>query len=97
MIRYRKRKVAEENKSDVQDQQQTSSETEESCPFFKVSVDFDLCQGHATCMTEAPEIFHVDDKGVLTVLQENPANDLLKKAQKAEEYCPTKAIKIESH
>jgi sterol 14-demethylase len=46
-------------------------------------------------MTEAPELFHVDDSGNVTVLQENPSLDLLTKAQQAEKYCPTKAIKIE--
>ncbi len=70
---------------------------EEACPFFQVKVDYDLCQGHATCMTEAPEIFHVDEKGSLTVLQETPSQELLEKAKLAEKYCPTKAIKIETH
>jgi sterol 14-demethylase len=43
-------------------------------------------------MAEAPEIFHVDDAGNLTVLQENPDMALLEKAKLAEKYCPTKAI-----
>ncbi len=62
---------------------------------FQIKIDKELCQGHATCMTEAPEIFQVDDEGNLTVLQESPSVALLKKAQQAEKYCPTKAIKIE--
>lgn len=61
---------------------------------FKVEVDDDLCQGHANCMSEAAEIFQVDDKGRLTVVQETPDNILLKKAQAAVKYCPTAAIKI---
>ncbi|MGZ4958026.1 MAG: cytochrome P450 [Methylomonas sp.] len=62
---------------------------------FKIKVDRELCQGHATCMSEAPELFHVDDKGNLSVLQENPSLDCLEKARQAEKYCPTKAIEIE--
>lgn len=62
---------------------------------FQITIDRELCQGHATCMTEAPELFQVDDAGNVTVLQENPSLDLLKKARQAEKYCPTKAIKIE--
>ena len=62
---------------------------------FKIKIDRELCQGHATCMTEAPELFQVDEAGNVTVLQENPPLDLLEKAQQAEKYCPTKAIKIE--
>lgn len=97
-VRYRKRKVAAENNKEVVKQDNNAATSElEHCPFFKVKVDFDLCQGHATCMTEAPEIFEVNDTGELTVLQENPSLDLLDKAKKAEKYCPTKAIKIESH
>lgn len=62
---------------------------------FRINLDRELCQGHATCMTEAPELFHVDDSGNLTVLQNNPPLDLLTKAKQAEKYCPSKAIKID--
>ena len=48
-------------------------------------------------MSEAPDIFHVDELGKLELLQENPSSELLEKARQAEKYCPTKAIKIESH
>jgi len=64
-------------------------------PGFQIKIDRELCQGHATCMTEAPELFHVDDAGNVTVLQDNPPLDLLTKARQAEKYCPSKAIKIE--
>lgn len=62
---------------------------------FKIKIDRELCQGHATCMAEAPELFHVDEAGNLSVLQENPPLELLEKARQAEKYCPTKAIQIE--
>jgi sterol 14-demethylase len=61
---------------------------------FQIKIDRVLCQGHATCMAEAPELFQVDDAGNVTVLQENPSLDLLEKARQAEKYCPSKAIKI---
>lgn len=64
-------------------------------PGFHIKIDRELCQGHATCMTEAPELFHVDDAGNVTLLQENPSLDLLEKARQAEKYCPSKAIKID--
>ncbi len=96
-VRYRKRKVAAENIETGEKRNVSAPVEEEHCPFFKVSVDYDLCQGHGTCMTEAPEIFQVNEAGELNILQENPSLDLLDKAKKAEKYCPTKAIKIESH
>jgi len=62
---------------------------------MEIKVDFDLCQGHAVCMGEAPEVFRVDDNGYLTVLQDHPSEELRDKVQKAEKYCPTGAIKVE--
>ncbi|MEI6543725.1 MAG: cytochrome P450 [Methylococcales bacterium] len=70
------------------------SQSESDETGFEIQIDRELCQGHATCMTEAPELFHVDDEGNLTVLQDNPSLDLLIKARQAEKYCPTKAIII---
>jgi len=64
---------------------------------FQITIDRELCQGHATCMAEAPELFHLDEAGNLTLLQETPALDLLAKARQAEKYCPTQAIKIATY
>jgi sterol 14alpha-demethylase len=61
---------------------------------MKIVVDYDLCQGHAVCMGEAPEVFQVDSKGMLTVLQESPPEELREKVEAAAEYCPTGSIKI---
>ncbi len=101
-IRYRRRKITLDKTGEAEARNVVGGSTgkvaeTEQCPFFQVTVDFDLCQGHATCMTEAPEIFHVNDAGELEVLQENPPKKLLDKAKLAEKYCPTKAIKITSH
>ncbi len=95
-VRYRRRNV-DTTESKVANKQASVDAKTEPCPFFQVKVDYDLCQGHATCMSEAPEIFRVDDSGKLELLQENPPKELLEKARLAEKYCPTKAIKIESH
>jgi ferredoxin len=62
---------------------------------MKIVVDFDRCQSNAACMSEAPEVFQVDDKGFLNILQENPPEGLRKQVQAAARYCPTGAIKIE--
>ncbi|MEI6068647.1 MAG: cytochrome P450 [Methylococcaceae bacterium] len=89
-VRYIKRKAvkttaAESTTTEAQENLQTG-------PGFHIKIDRELCQGHATCMAEAPELFQVDEAGNLTVLQENPALDFLEKARQAEKYCPTKAI-----
>jgi sterol 14-demethylase len=92
-IRYVKRKPKVESKIQATTQNATNSEAVGQS--FHIHIDRQLCQGHATCMSEAPELFQVDDEGNLTVLQENPNLAFLEMAKQAEKYCPNKAIKIE--
>ena len=61
---------------------------------MKIRIDWDLCQGHANCMGDAPEVFSVDDDGKLTVLLEEPGEALRDKVQSAVRYCPTGAISV---
>ncbi|MFM8331687.1 MAG: ferredoxin [Candidatus Methylumidiphilus sp.] len=68
--------------------------TTEPAQTLRVHIDWDLCKGHGNCMSEAPEIFHVDEQGKLTLLDAAPPLELLAKAQAAQKYCPTQAIKI---
>lgn len=92
-VRYKKRM---EIKGAVSESQKKSGqEGAQSVSGLHIKIDRELCQGHATCMAEAPELFQVDDAGNVTVLQENPPQELLTKARQAEKYCPTKAITIE--
>ena len=62
---------------------------------MRIKVDFDLCKGHANCMGEAPEVFEVDDKGFLNILQEEPAEALRERVELAVKHCPTGAISLE--
>ena len=91
-VRYIKRKDLKETAAEATINEAQESAQTGSC--FQITLDRELCQGHATCMTEAPELFHVDETGNVTVLQETPQLDLLAKARLAEKYCPSKAIKI---
>ncbi len=91
-VRYVKRIVIKE--TTVESTRNKAQESTQTGPGFQIIIDRELCQGHATCMTEAPELFQVDDAGNVTVLQENPPLDLLMKARQAEKYCPTKAITV---
>ena len=92
-VRYKKRM---EIKGAVSESDKKSGqEGAQSVSGLHIKIDRELCQGHATCMAEAPELFQVDDAGNVTVLQENPPQELLTKARQAEKYCPTKAITIE--
>jgi sterol 14-demethylase len=60
----------------------------------KIDVDRDLCQGHASCEGEAPEVFSVSKQGDLTILQAEPPEELRAKVELAVKYCPTHALSI---
>ncbi len=62
---------------------------------MKIQIDWGLCQGHANCMGDAPEVFQVDDEGKLTVLVPEPGEELRNRVEAAVRYCPTGAIRIE--
>ena len=62
---------------------------------YRVVVDLDLCQGHAVCAGEAPEVFRVDGLGKVTLLDPTPDPALRAKVETAERYCPTRTIRIE--
>lgn len=62
---------------------------------MRIRVDWDLCQGHAVCMGEAPEVFLVDPKsGELTVLHEQPPTSLRVQVEAAVRHCPTRALSL---
>ena len=61
---------------------------------MRIVVDYDLCQGHQVCMSEAPEVFSVPADGQVRLLQEAPPEALRAKVSLAVKYCPTHALKI---
>jgi ferredoxin len=62
---------------------------------MRVVVDRDLCQGHAACEGEAPDVFSVSKRGELTVLQPHPPEDRRDAVLLAVKYCPTHALIIQ--
>jgi sterol 14-demethylase len=63
---------------------------------MRVTVDLALCQGHAVCMSEAPEVFRVGEGGrAVTLLQEHPPVGLRHAIEMAVKHCPTRAIALE--
>lgn len=61
---------------------------------FKVVVDMDVCQNHGQCAFAAPEIFEINDEGVLVVLNETPDESQRAAAEDAADVCPVQAITI---
>jgi ferredoxin len=62
---------------------------------MRIVVDFDVCEANAICMEIAPDVFQVDDDDYLTVLTEEPPEEMRAKMELAVKSCPKSAISIE--
>lgn len=63
---------------------------------YKVIFDSGKCQGYASCLVEAPEIWDFDEDSDLAVLkQEFPGPELRAKADASARCCPSGAISVE--
>jgi sterol 14-demethylase len=61
-------------------------------------LDKDLCQGHAVCVGEAPEIFCIGDDGKVALRSPELTAELtaeqLPLVRTAAKFCPTRAIRL---
>ena len=62
---------------------------------MKVGVDRDRCVGSGTCEALAPDVFEVDDDGVLRLLREEPADGEQSDVRDAVTACPTRALTLD--
>jgi len=66
---------------------------------MRLRVDRELCQGHALCQEEAPEVFRVVDRpgdyAQVEVLLEEPPEALRAKVAAAVRYCPNRVLSLE--
>ncbi len=90
-VRYRRRDAASAGKTSAA----VPDTLEAPETRYRVSVDLDLCQGHAACVGEAPEVFRVDGLGKVRLLDPTPDASLSTKVEAAARYCPTRTIRIE--
>ena len=58
---------------------------------MRIVIDEDLCQGHAMCEVEAPEVFAVPKVGPATVI--GPVGDV-EAVRSAVRHCPTGALTL---
>ncbi len=61
---------------------------------MKIVVDYDLCEANALCMEAAPEVFRVEEDDTLTILIEEPGEELRAKVEEAARLCPRQAISL---
>ena len=63
---------------------------------MRIKVNYDLCDGHGQCMIAAPEVFDLaDGADQVTVLREQPPEDLRDDVEQAAAMCPVLAIAVE--
>jgi sterol 14-demethylase len=62
---------------------------------LKVVLDRDLCQGHAVCVGECPEVFRLGADGRVETITDTPPPSLHAKVRAAAKYCPTRSIRVE--
>jgi ferredoxin len=61
---------------------------------FRVEADLDLCQGHAMCELEAPDVFRVPKRGKVEIIDSEPPEDARDEVEQAVQMCPTQALFI---
>lgn len=59
---------------------------------MKVEVDLGACRSYAICVGIAPDVFELDDDGVLVVLSSEAAEGDEDRMREAALACPTQAI-----
>lgn len=59
-----------------------------------VVADPDMCQGHAMCALEAPELFHVPKRGTVEILHPEVTPEREAAVQAAIRNCPTQALSV---
>jgi ferredoxin len=62
---------------------------------MKITLDLDACAGHGQCEDAAPEVFRVNDDGLVVQLIENPGEELRAKVEDAARRCPADVITVE--
>lgn len=60
----------------------------------RVQVDRERCVGSGVCESLAPEVFEIDDEGVLQVHREEPGDDQLDDVRDAVQQCPARALAL---
>jgi ferredoxin len=59
---------------------------------MRVVADLDLCQGHAMCELEAPDVFSVPKGGKVRILDPEPPDG--PEVEAAVRFCPTQSLQI---
>jgi ferredoxin len=62
---------------------------------YKLTAEYDVCQGFANCSMNAPDLFDLDDDDVVVLLREKVEDGEYAHADQAVRSCPVTALKLE--
>ncbi|OBF24990.1 ferredoxin [Mycobacterium sp. ACS4331] len=62
---------------------------------MKITVDYDLCDGHGQCLLAAPDVFDLpDDSEHVVVLDPDPPHSAHDAVVRAAAMCPAQALRV---
>jgi len=94
-VRYRKRPQAARSEPQASEVHKDASLIGKAAAGPRVAVDLDLCQGHAVCVSECPEVFRIDpETKQVVILDPTPPEVLRPMVDAAIRHCPTHALKV---
>jgi len=71
------------------------SETK-TATIHKVYADSSICGGYGLCVQICPEIFKLDDDGIVYLETDTVPDELLEAAKEGADCCPAQALKVVS-
>jgi len=61
---------------------------------MRVEVDLGICRSYAVCTGLAPDVFELDDDGLVRVLQPDVPGDRIREMEDIALMCPSQAISL---
>lgn len=62
---------------------------------YKISIDRSSCCGYGVCAEICPEVFGLDEDGIVILLKDKIGDDLFDQANEAAYGCPQSVIKLD--
>jgi ferredoxin len=60
-----------------------------------LKADFEACQGYANCVDAAPDVYDIDDDGVVVLLKDDIPDADRPRVEEAARSCPVNALTVE--
>jgi ferredoxin len=62
----------------------------------QLRADLSACQGYANCVIAAPDVYDIDDDGVVVLLRRTVPEEDRPRVEEAARSCPVSALTIEA-